>query len=123
MRLAPTATLRQKLPKPPCKQEGNIRDTGSTDHRRILASAGSPAAPALASSGMEMQAQEGYVSLFDGRTRAGWVIEEGPESSFCVRSEAVVSHASARVSQQYSRPNNSRWPTVNLSWGSHHTCL
>jgi hypothetical protein len=71
------------------------QETGSMGRRRFLATTGAPAAIALAPPGMEAQAQEGYASLFDGHTLAGWVIEEGPESSFFVQDGAVVAHPSA----------------------------
>ncbi|MCS6954557.1 MAG: DUF1080 domain-containing protein [Bryobacterales bacterium] len=38
---------------------------------------------------------EGFTSLFDGKTLSGWVIEEGPESAFYVEDGAIVAHAGA----------------------------
>src|SRR5256885_17249531 len=37
-------------------------------------------------------AAEGPTSLFDGKTLAGWSIQEGPESAFYVRDGAIVAH-------------------------------
>lgn len=39
--------------------------------------------------------ETGFTPLFDGRTLAGWTIEEGPESSFYAQDGIVTSHPSA----------------------------
>ena len=67
---------------------------GSLERRHFLAGVGLPATLAFASSATGAQSQEGPVPLFDGRTLAGWVIEEGPESSFYVENGAIVAHSS-----------------------------
>src|SRR5919206_1610108 len=41
------------------------------------------------------QSGGGPVSLFDGKTLAGWTIEEGPETAFYVDDGAIVVHESA----------------------------
>lgn len=38
------------------------------------------------------QLEDGFVSLFDGRTLRGWSIEQGPESAFYVNDGAIVVH-------------------------------
>lgn len=38
--------------------------------------------------------ENGYQSLFDGRTLAGWSVREGPESAFYVHDGAIVVHES-----------------------------
>jgi hypothetical protein len=58
-------------------------------NRRSFLSA-AMAAPALAG-----QTHDDYTPLFDGRTLRGWVVEEGPESSFYVEDGAIVIHPSA----------------------------
>lgn len=51
------------------------------------------AAPAAASVLAQASAvEDGFSSLFDGRTLAGWHIVEGPESAFYVRDGAIVVH-------------------------------
>jgi hypothetical protein len=55
--------------------------------REFLAAA---AAPAL----LQGQSEPGFVSLFDGKTLAGWKIKEGPETAFYVRDGAIVVHES-----------------------------
>ena len=64
------------------------------DRRRFLTAAGlvSALAPTRAA---EAQSEGAFVPLMDGRTLAGWVIEEGPQSSFYVDNGAVVAHRSA----------------------------
>ncbi|MBI3698204.1 MAG: DUF1080 domain-containing protein [Acidobacteria bacterium] len=41
---------------------------------------------------LQAQTEEGFVSLFDGRTLAGWTIREGTASAFYVRDGAIVVH-------------------------------
>jgi hypothetical protein len=41
-------------------------------------------------------AENGFQPLFDGRTLAGWVIEEGPESAFHVDDGAIVASPSSQ---------------------------
>jgi len=36
--------------------------------------------------------EEGFVSLFDGRSLDGWTVREGPESAFYVKEGAIVVH-------------------------------
>ncbi len=60
--------------------------------RQFLASAGIAPAAGLVSAAAP---NEDRAPLFDGRTLAGWVIEEGPESSFYVENGAIVFHSSA----------------------------
>jgi hypothetical protein len=49
------------------------------------------AAPALAAA----QTADDFASLFDGKTLAGWSIQQGPQSAFYVRDGAIVVHQSA----------------------------
>ena len=76
------------------KTQQQTPDSGSVDRRRFLAAAGlaSALAPARVA---EAQTESAFVPLMDGRTLAGWVIEEGPESSFHVDNGAIVAHESA----------------------------
>jgi hypothetical protein len=48
--------------------------------------------PALAAAA---QPSSGALSLFDGKTLAGWKIEQGPETAFYVNDGAIVVHESA----------------------------
>ena len=64
------------------------------DRRRFLAAAGLASAVAPTRSA-EAQSEGAFVPLMDGRTLAGWVIEEGQESSFHVENGAIVAHQSA----------------------------
>src|SRR5215831_14617162 len=41
-------------------------------------------------SGQDMES--GFTRLFDGRTLAGWTIEQGPETAFYVHDGAIVVH-------------------------------
>jgi hypothetical protein len=41
------------------------------------------------------QSEEGFVSLFDGKTLNGWSIENGPETAFYVSDGAIVVHQGA----------------------------
>jgi hypothetical protein len=50
--------------------------------------AASAAAPAL----MQAQQEAGFVSLFDGKSLAGWNIVDGPESAFYVHDGAITVH-------------------------------
>src|SRR5262249_55890907 len=36
--------------------------------------------------------EDGFVSLFDGRSLAGWTIREGPQSAFYVKDGAIIVH-------------------------------
>ncbi len=38
------------------------------------------------------QPEEGFTSLFDGKSLRGWSVQEGPESAFYVRDGAIVVH-------------------------------
>lgn len=40
-------------------------------------------------------AEDGFTPLFDGRTLAGWSVQEGPESAFHVRDGAITVHGGA----------------------------
>ncbi|MBX5494681.1 MAG: DUF1080 domain-containing protein [Bryobacteraceae bacterium] len=41
---------------------------------------------------LALAVEPGFTSLFDGKTLAGWSIQEGPESAFYVRDGAIVVH-------------------------------
>lgn len=41
------------------------------------------------------QAQDGYTSLFDGQTLAGWEVRDGPETAFYVHEGNIAVHESA----------------------------
>src|SRR5512140_3802822 len=43
------------------------------------------------------ETEDGFVSLFDGKTLNGWTIEEGPESAFYVRDGNIVVHEGSNV--------------------------
>lgn len=60
--------------------------------REFLAATG--AAPALLSA-QQGAGESGFVSLFDGRTLAGWSVREGAESAFYVNDGDIVVHESA----------------------------
>lgn len=59
-------------------------------NRRTFLS-GALALPLLGQSELE----KGFTPLFDGRTLAGWSVEEGPESAFYVNDGAIVVHEAA----------------------------
>ena len=59
-------------------------------NRRVFLS-GAAAAPALAAA----QSPDKLTPLFDGKTLAGWSVQQGPESAFYVRDGAIVVHESA----------------------------
>jgi len=59
-------------------------------NRRVFLS-GAAAAPALAAA----QSHDNLTLLFDGKTLAGWSVQQGPESAFYVRDGAIVVHESA----------------------------
>jgi hypothetical protein len=59
--------------------------------RDFLAVAGG--APLL--SAMPQSDEDGFTSLFDGKTLAGWSVREGPESAFYVNDGAIVVHESS----------------------------
>lgn len=71
-------------------------------HRRSFLSL-TPLAPAALGARME----PGFTPLFDGRTLAGWTIQDGPQSAFSVRDGAIAGHQSSmfpawlRSSRQY----------------------
>ena len=44
---------------------------------------------------LRAQAEEGFVPLFDGKSLAGWSIQEGPESAFYVDNGDIVGHVSS----------------------------
>jgi len=67
----------------------------SIGRRGFLAAAAIPAAIGVATPVAQAQSNSGFTDLFDGRTLAGWSIEEGPESSFHVKDGAIVAHESA----------------------------
>lgn len=46
----------------------------------------------LPAAALYAQTEDGFTSLFDGRTLAGWSIREGPESAFYVKDGAIVVH-------------------------------
>jgi hypothetical protein len=56
------------------------------NRREFLTAAG--LAPALLATPVE----DGFTSLFDGRTLQGWSVREGPESAFYVRDGVIVVH-------------------------------
>jgi hypothetical protein len=41
------------------------------------------------------QAEDNFISLFDGKTLDGWTIQEGPETAFYVDNAAIVVHESS----------------------------
>src|SRR5262249_42942427 len=49
---------------------------------------------ALPASGLSAQSQpeQGFQSLFDGKSLSGWSVREGPESAFFVEDGAIVVH-------------------------------
>ena len=59
------------------------------DRRAFLAAAS--AAPLAFGSTIE----DGFTSLFDGKTLHGWTVQEGPESAFYVNDGAIVVHQSS----------------------------
>src|SRR5580704_10697331 len=61
----------------------------SMHRRRFLT--GIAAAPALAAA----QSPDSYTPLFDGKTLAGWSVQQGPESAFYVQDGAIVVHESS----------------------------
>jgi len=44
---------------------------------------------------LQAQANDGFTSLFDGKTLNGWTIQEGPETAFYVDDNAIVVHESS----------------------------
>ena len=65
--------------------------TGLTMNRRaFLATAGVVPAAVRALHLQSPGAEPGFVSLFDGRTLAGWSVQEGPASAFRVADGAIV---------------------------------
>jgi hypothetical protein len=57
------------------------------ERRHFLAGVG--LAPAV----LAAQTEDGYTSLFDGRTLEGWSVREGPESAFYVENGDIVVHS------------------------------
>jgi Domain of Unknown Function (DUF1080) len=47
---------------------------------------------ALLAGFLQLQKEEEFTSLFDGKTLRGWGIQEGPESAFYVGDGAIVVH-------------------------------
>lgn len=43
---------------------------------------------------LQAQAEDGFSSLFDGKSLKGWTIQEGPETAFYVDDGAIVVHES-----------------------------
>ncbi|MGB9604802.1 MAG: 3-keto-disaccharide hydrolase, partial [Bryobacteraceae bacterium] len=56
------------------------------------AAASVPAAYAGGATGAQGEAEEGFQSLFDGKTLRGWHIREGPESAFYIKDGTIVVH-------------------------------
>ena len=77
------------------KRQDTAPGAGSVDRRSFLAAAAIPGALGAAASVVQAQDAAGFTPLFDGRTLAGWTIEEGHESSFSVKDGAIVAHESA----------------------------
>jgi hypothetical protein len=46
----------------------------------------------LAAASASAQTEDGFTSLFDGRTLAGWSVREGPDTAFYVKEGAIVVH-------------------------------
>jgi hypothetical protein len=44
---------------------------------------------------LRAQAEEGFTSLFDGKTLSGWTVHDGPETAFYVADGAIVVHESS----------------------------
>ena len=59
-------------------------------NRRVFLKATS-AVPLL----MQAQAEDGFSSLFDGKSLNGWTIQDGPETAFYVDDGAIVVHESS----------------------------
>jgi len=63
--------------------------------------------PAALTAALHGQAEEGFNSLFDGKTLRGWSVRQGPESAFYVNDGAIVGHVESqfpawlRSQQQY----------------------
>ena len=47
---------------------------------------------ALLPAALYADSEDGFVSLFDGRSLDGWTVREGPESAFYVKDGAIVVH-------------------------------
>jgi hypothetical protein len=79
--------------------QGKRQDTapGSSPigRRSFLAAATIPSALGATAMAAPTKDADGFISLFDGRTLDGWVIEAGHESSFSVKDGALVAHESA----------------------------
>src|SRR6476620_1453550 len=60
-------------------------------NRRTFLSA-TAAAPMLMA---QSDDEAGFTSLFDGRSLAGWAVQDGPESAFYVNDGAIVAHESS----------------------------
>jgi hypothetical protein len=60
--------------------------------RDWLAGAGSLLGSATSAPAQSQEQEEGFHSLFDGRTLRGWHVREGPESAFYVKDGAIVVH-------------------------------
>jgi hypothetical protein len=77
------------------KRQDTAPGSGSVDRRSFLAAAAIPGALGATASAAQAQDAAGFIPLFDGQTLAGWVIEEGQDSSFYVKDGAIVAHDSA----------------------------
>lgn len=53
------------------------------------------AASALPALLQAQHTEDGFISLFDGKTLSGWTIEEGPETAFYVEDGAIVVHTAS----------------------------
>lgn len=77
------------------KRQDTAPGSGSVDRRSFLAAAAIPCALGATTPAAQAQEAAGFIPLFDGHTLAGWVIEEGQDSSFYVKDGAIVAHESA----------------------------
>ncbi|HEX8986144.1 MAG TPA: DUF1080 domain-containing protein [Bryobacteraceae bacterium] len=77
------------------KQQDRAPGSGSINRRSFLAAAAIPGALGAAAPAAQAQGPADFLPLFDGRTLAGWVIEEGHESSFYVKDGTIIAHESA----------------------------
>jgi hypothetical protein len=64
--------------------------TSRMNRREFLAAAGAVPAAARILQGQAAGIEAGFVSLFDGRTLAGWSVQDGPATAFQVRDGAIV---------------------------------
>lgn len=52
--------------------------------------------PAALPAAWHSQPEEGFTPLFDGKTLAGWSVQQGPEPAFHVHDGAIVGHAESQ---------------------------